>query len=435
MTVRPATLDVYLGGDLVGALTDAGQGDVGFHYLDDYRDRDDAVPISLSVPLSSESHSVATVTRFVWGLLSDNEDAIGRLAADAGTSARDVFGMLAYSGRDTAGALIFVAPGESPHLDSRLEPLTDDDVADMVADVRRLHRSGGVPRTNAGRWSLAGAQGKLALRFENGQWSVPYGAEPTTHILKPAIDGYDEFDLNEAIVMNTASQLDLTAADTGVIRLADGTTALVSRRYDRMQQPGGGWMRVHQEDLCQALGIHPTQKYEDQGGPSISRIGRLLASLSAVEARNSAVQFFDALVFNYAIANTDGHAKNYSLLLPGPRATLAPLYDVTSALPYTRPFGKRFDSLRKLHSALRYGPENALTRITAHDWATVAGHLGVDADAAIERVRQILREVPSTVERSGEELARRAGIPRDVPWGELVSAYHRALHPSVGELL
>ena len=36
-------------------------------------------------------------------------------------------------------------------------------------------------------WSLAGAQTKIALRREGGQWYEARGCEPTTHILKPGI--------------------------------------------------------------------------------------------------------------------------------------------------------------------------------------------------------------------------------------------------------
>lgn len=47
-------------------------------------------------------------------------------------------------------------------------------------------------------FSLAGAQAKTALHLDTvtGQWGDPSGAIPTTHILKPAITGFDDHDLN-----------------------------------------------------------------------------------------------------------------------------------------------------------------------------------------------------------------------------------------------
>ena len=45
----------------------------------------------------------------------------------------------------------------------------------------------------------------------------------------------------------------------------------------------------------------------------------------------------DAVLFNYLVLGTDAHAKNYSLLYGrGGEFTLAPLYDLSSYLPYVR---------------------------------------------------------------------------------------------------
>ena len=45
-------------------------------------------------------------------------------------------------------------------------------------------------------------------------------------------------------------------------------------------------------------------------------------------------RLFQALAFNFVIAGTDAHAKNFSLLLSHRGARLAPLYDLASYLPY-----------------------------------------------------------------------------------------------------
>jgi hypothetical protein len=45
-------------------------------------------------------------------------------------------------------------------------------------------------------------------------------------------------------------------------------------------------------------------------------------------------RFAGALAFNWLIASTDAHAKNYGLLLAGRQIRLAPLYDIASILPY-----------------------------------------------------------------------------------------------------
>lgn len=432
--MRPASLDIYLADKYVGELLETGPAEISLVYNDAYLDRRDANPISLSLPLSAAGHPPSTVTAFFWGLLPDSADAIERLATDAGTSARDIFGLLAYVGRDTAGAIVVVPRGEDPHRASGVEPISGTTLAEMVADQRRLHAGARHAHIDTGRWSLAGAQGKIALRLEDGQWGIPFGDEPTTHIIKPAVSGFDEFDLNEATALRAARLLGLPAASSDVIRLVDGTTALVSTRYDRHRDAGGRWHRIHQEDICQAIGLHPARKYEDQGGPGVARISALLRDLDVGETSKSTKRFFDALAFSFAIANTDGHAKNYSLLVPGLHATLAPIYDVASALPYTRPFGKRFDSVRKLHSAFRHGKQSAFTRMSIGDWEAVAAHLGMTQVEAIDRLSMILRKAPSAMEQAGDALAASLAETR-TPWGDLVSDYQRVLHPSIVELL
>jgi serine/threonine-protein kinase HipA len=96
-----------------------------------------------------------------------------------------------------------------------------------------------------------------------------------------------------------------------------------------------GPLRVHQEDLCQALSVDPSLKYESDGGPGPVRIIEFLREvMDARRARETVWRFVDALAWNWLIAGTDAHAKNYSLLLAGGQIRLAPLYDVASALPY-----------------------------------------------------------------------------------------------------
>jgi y4mF family transcriptional regulator len=112
--------------------------------------------------------------------------------------------------------------------------------------------------------------------------------------------------------------------------------AIVLERYDRIVLPDGEVTRVHQEDLCQALGVSPDRKYErDDGGPGASEIIALLREHQTPALADESVETFcRALAFNWAVYGPDAHAKNYSLLLAGPQVRLAPLYDIASVAAY-----------------------------------------------------------------------------------------------------
>lgn len=159
-------------------------------------------------------------------------------------------------------------------------------------------------------------------------------AAATSHILKPALEGFDDHDLNEHLCLSAARRAGLMAANTRIASF-DDQTAIVTERYDRVAQPNGWLRRIHQEDLCQALGLPPELKYQSEGGPTPRAIVDLLRQvLPGVAADDAVLRFLDALVLNWLICGTDAHAKNYSLLLAGRQVRLAPLYDVASALPY-----------------------------------------------------------------------------------------------------
>jgi len=78
--------------------------------------------------------------------------------------------------------------------------------------------------------------------------------------------------------------------------------------------------------------VPPTRKYQSEGGPGMADIVRLLgASDRPAEDR---LAFFKAQVVFWLIGATDGHAKNFSLMLRrGGRFHLAPFYDVLTAQP------------------------------------------------------------------------------------------------------
>src|SRR5438445_7401851 len=105
-------------------------------------------------------------------------------------------------------------------------------------------------------------------------------------------------------------------------------------RHPRRPRNGPRRARRQGKTMCQALAIPPTRKYQNEGGPGILDIVELLRTYSANSPEDVST-FLDAIAYNWLIAGTDAHGKNYALLIGAQaRVRLAPLYDVASVLPY-----------------------------------------------------------------------------------------------------
>ena len=321
-------LAVVLGDLVAGTVTRLRGGRLRFDYSDEYLNEPGGTPLSLSMPVQVRSHPDHVVTPWLWGLLPDNDAVLRRWARAFHVTASSPFSLLSTPvGQDCAGAVRFAPAGEVDRLLGRsgeVAWLREDDVAGRLRELRE-DSTAWLGTSFTGQFSLAGAQAKTALLFQGGRWGVPSGATPTTHILKPAMTGFDDHDLNEHLCLDAARRAGLLAARTTVSRFG-AETAVVVTRYDRRARPGGEILRVHQEDLCQALGVPPSRKYQNEGGPGPAQIARLLREAMPPAVADDAVwRFADALIWNWVVAGTDAHAKNYSLLLAGNQIRLAPL--------------------------------------------------------------------------------------------------------------
>lgn len=384
------TLRVYLDGTPVGVIEQNNSGANSFTYDDAYRARRSPTPLSLSMPVAAARHTGKRVTNYLEGLLPDSDATRERWAQQyAGANPKNAVSLLAHVGRDAAGAVQVLDPDESPTdataRSGDISWLSQDDFHAMLHDLAR-HGSDWNPGRYGGRWSLAGAQSKVALfRAEDGQWGVPNDSTPTTHIIKPALPDLAHHHINETLCMRAAAALGLQVASVDL--LDDGhVRAIVVRRYDRVQSPEGSWRRLHQEDLCQALSVHPSVKYQFQGGPGVGAIADLLRRLRSDDRRVSVDRFFRGLAFNCLIAGTDAHAKNYSLLLAGPRAQLAPLYDLGSAACY--------DQFEMLKSAMKIGEHWKFSQIGQRDWVKTAQRLGIPREEGVAIVEKMRAAIP-----------------------------------------
>jgi serine/threonine-protein kinase HipA len=385
-------LVALLDGKEVGRVRTDTRGRLTFVYDSTWRQAPDAYPLSLSMPLAAEEHGPTTVQPFLWGLLPDNEQVLDRWAKKFQVSPRNVFALISHVGEDCAGAIQFITPERLEALRSgdedNVEWLDEPAVAKRLRTLREDHAAWRLPR-DTGQFSLAGAQPKTALLLQKNRWGIPSGRIPTTHILKPPTGHFDGHAENEHICLMLAGHLGLPVADTKVMRFKK-EVAIVIERYDRLSS-GNDVIRVHQEDICQALGVLPTRKYQNEGGPTPSDIVELLRTYST-DRVDDVETFIDALGFNWLIAGTDAHAKNYSLLLgSGPNIRLAPLYDIASILPYDD------IDMRKIRLAMKIGDEYKVTRIGLGQWQKFAREMRLDADKLIAGLIQMAKQLPDFV--------------------------------------
>jgi len=353
------------------------------------------------------------VAPWLAGLLPDNNAVRARWSRQFAVG-DNPFSLLSTAvGEECAGAARFIT---TDRLDAALAGdgsvtwLSEAEVAARIRDLR-ADPSAWLGTDFSGRFSLAGAQAKTALLFDPGhdRWGVPSGSASTSHTLKPAIIGFDDHDLNEDICLTADGRAGLLVAPTALI-LFEGQSVVAATRYDRVQGTGPWLTRIHQEDPCQALGLPPERKYQNEGGPTARDVADLLRRvLPTRSARQGGWRFFDAVAFNWLIGGTDGRAKNYSLLVSGRQVALAPLYDIASALPYSGM------PLKKLRMAMTFGGDYPLTIRTPTMWAKVATEFALPHDAVRARVARLMDAVP-------DAFADAAAVPEVAALGSTLPA-------------
>jgi serine/threonine-protein kinase HipA len=339
MARRPthAPLNVFLNGRLVGRLRRESSGAIDFQYHQSWLNWENAIPVSLSLPLREDRYIGDPVLAVFENLLPDNDDIRRRVAERTGADGSDAYSLLTTIGRDCVGALQFLADGmdigQTGQIDART--ISDEEVARIVSNLASSPL--GIGEDQEFRISLAGAQEKTALLYWDNKWHVPHGTTATTHILKPQIgrlpNGIDLSNSveNEHFCLELVAALGLPVAKSQIVDFA-GKRVLSIERFDRIRTRDGRLLRLPQEDCCQALSVPPSRKYESDGGPGIRSIHELLKGSDSPDEDQKTL--FKAQIIFWLLGATDGHAKNFSLRLStGGRFRLTPLYDIVSAQP------------------------------------------------------------------------------------------------------
>lgn len=376
-------LDVYLGEDSVGSLEQVDQGRLVFTYSQSWLTNSISIPISLSLPLQKEPFDDQSTRVWFANLLPEGRirEAIAKRYS---VNARNEFAMLEAIGHDCAGAISIWPRSEYEARESKRELITESKLAKLIKE-RKLPLL--IAGENEVRLSLAGAQEKLALIYEDNQFYLTKEGAASTHILKPAIVDIEESVENEVFCMQLASACELATPSVNVFNLDKSVKVALIKRFDRKRQ-GNNVIRIHQEDFCQALGIPPDYKYQGEGGPDLVSCARAIRKWSIKPGYDLKI-FIDWVIFNVFIGNCDAHAKNISFLFTHNGPVLSPFYD----LMCTRVYDGLSDKL-----AMKIGGEDRINWLQERHWERFANEVEVKPKLIFERIKNMSNKILSESE-------------------------------------
>ena len=383
-------LEVWLFADRVGTLALV-DGRLSFRYAPGWLSRPDALALSASLPLQAEPFDDRTSRPFFAGLLPEGQ--MRRLIAQRfQVSGQNDFALLDHIGGECAGAVSFLEPGQALRTSAQgddVQWLSDEEVVAILDELPRRPMLAG---KDGLRLSLAGAQDKLPVVFDGERIGLPLDGTPSSHILKPAIHAFEDSVINEGFCMALAEAMQLKPAKARIHVVLDRPFLLVER-YDRVVIAPGHRQRLHQEDFCQALGVVPELKYQNEGGPDLTQCFDLVRRATRPSAPQ-VLRLFDYVIFNALIGNHDAHAKNFSLLYSGKTPALAPLYDTLSTAVYPTLTPKM---------AMKIGSNYKFSEVQARHWDQFAEAAGLAKAQAKRRVLSLAKSLPASARKLQSE--------------------------------
>ena len=396
-------LYVYLNERRIGAFARNSFNVLSFMYEEEWlSDSENAMPLSLSLPLSQGKYSGDVVYNFLENLLPENAQLRHQLAMNVNIRATDSYSLLQKIGRDCVGALRFTTYKErevTDHFYGR-KPITNKEIGDLIRNLDIVPLGINLSENKEFRISLAGIQNKTALLWDK-EWFIPIGETPTTHILKPKIgEQRNRLDLslsvpNEHFCLTLCREIGLSVANSKISDF-DGESVLVVERFDRRVLENGDIVRLPQEDLCQALALSPDYKYNEEMGAGILNCLKLLNG--SIHPIPDQLAFLKAQIVFWMIGATDGHAKNFSIFhLPKNQYHLTPLYDVLSLLPNVA-IGNLERKQLRMAMAVGKQQEKALEKITISHFIESAR----EARVSNNRLTSMIEDLDSIVESAFE---------------------------------
>jgi serine/threonine-protein kinase HipA len=396
---KPEPLGVWLDGLLVAELTARHPWELRCTYTEPALERWDGLSpvLSCSLPLQRRSTDASV---FLDGLLPEGQHRQA-LSSELKVAVNDLYELLRRFGRDVAGALV-IAPEEPAQRTPEVVPYTrhsfEQEVFELPERPLAIH--------DDSELSIAGLQDKLLLvRMPDGGWGRPAHGYPSSHILKvddPQRPGLVEA---EAECLGLAARIGLTNVDIEIETIAERSCLLVSR-FDRRVAADGAVVRIHQEDLCQALARDPNAargrgKYEDAGGPSLREAAELLDRYT-LKPQEQLDRLLAAVTFTVLIGNADAHGKNLALLHPTAETVeLAPLYDTVPTVLWPR---------LRTRGAMSVGGCWELDSIAAEDLAREAASWRHDRVRAL----RVVTDTAETLHAAAAELRSESAVRRQV---------------------
>lgn len=390
-----ASVPIWFDDLAVGQVDVAADGSLSLRYAERWLQTTGAFPLSVTMPLHADPYPSDVISPWLANLLPE-EEQLQVLTRSLGLDQADVLAVLAEIGGDTAGALSFGAATDRALW--AYAPLTTFyDTADPRLALERhfedLGRRPFLVGEEGVRQSLAGGQKKTALAVldpagvsvlrlpQNGDvLAIPLNGAPSTLIVKPDNPNLPGITENEVWCLRMAQAIGIEAALATILQ-SSKRTAIGVLRYDRRIGRSGRLLRLHQEDFAQANGLTPGRKYERGTLPGLD-LKTLLETGRHVSA-NDALALLDQVTFNILVANTDAHAKNYSLILPvGAAPRLAPLYDVSTVLSWPH--------VAKTYAQSIDGKKRRPDMIAGRHWEVIAREIGYRPTDVKNRVQQIV---------------------------------------------
>lgn len=398
----------------VGQIEIASDGALALQYAERWVRTTGAFPLSVTMPLRTEPYPSEVISPWLANLLPEEEQLQG-LSRALGLDQADVLAVLREIGGDTAGALSF---GQPPDRGTwSYTPLTqfygtDDPQEALERHFADLGRRPFLVGEEGVRQSLAGGQKKSALAVlgpdgapvlhlpnPGDVLAIPLNGAPSTLIVKPDNPNLPGITENEVWCLRVAQAIGIGSAQATVLQ-ASQRTAIGVLRYDRRLGRSGQVLRLHQEDFAQANGLPPGRKYE-RGTVRGLDLKTLLQTGRYVSA-SDALALLDQVIFNILVANTDAHAKNYSLMLPVAAAPrLAPLYDVSSVLSWPH--------VVQSYAQRIAGKKRTPDMIAGRHWEALAREIGYRPTDVRHRVQELVDRLVAGRVAVTSEVATLAG--------------------------